>query len=168
MGDSMKKLWLLLALPIIAIDQWVKWWADTSLLGDYGAVSVSKPFIPGVELTYAQNTGAAFSLLSGGGARWFLTAVSTLAVVLIIIAVFKRWVGSLFGVISVSCVLGGAVGNLIDRAVQGYVVDMFAFTFIDFAIFNVADVFITVGGVCFALSAILEGRKKNAPVDENG
>jgi signal peptidase II len=161
----MKKFWLLLALPIIALDQWVKWWAagrmNYLLLGEH-------PFIPGVNLTYTQNTGAAFSLLSGGGARWFLVTVSSLAVALIILAVCKRWVERPFGVAALGCVLGGAAGNLIDRAYQGYVVDMFEFTFIRFAIFNVADVFITAGGACFVLYLLLEERRKkgsDAPLD---
>jgi signal peptidase II len=158
----MRKLWLLLALPVIALDQRVKWWAAEEFRR-----SSCRGLIPGIELTYAENTGAAFSLLSGGGARWFLVAVSTLAAAAIVVAVCKRWIGSLFGIISVSCVLGGAVGNLIDRVLNGYVVDMFAFTFIDFAIFNVADVFITAGGACFVLASLLEGRKKNAPMDTN-
>jgi signal peptidase II len=169
----MRKLWLLLAVPIVVLDQLVKWWVSPGIsecnhchAEDFFPISL----FPGIELTYAENTGAAFSLLSGGGAIWFLAAVSTLAAVLIIVAVCKRWIWSRFGVIAASCVLGGAVGNLICRVLRGYVVDMFAFTFVDFAIFNVADIFITVGGAGFVLSTILDAKKEtaNAPVDENG
>jgi signal peptidase II len=159
----MKKLWLLLAIPIVILDQWVKWWVSPGV-GEcnhcHAEDSFPISFFPGIELIYAENTGAAFSLLSGGGARWFLVAVSAAAVVLIITAVCKGWVKGLLGVISASCVLGGAAGNLIDRAVNGYVVDMFAFTFVNFAIFNVADIFITAGGVCFVLATVLESKKE--------
>jgi signal peptidase II len=161
-----RKLWLLLAVPIVALDQWVKWWVrwwPSGYLHD-------RSLLPGIRLTYTENTGAAFSMLDGGAARWFLVAVSSLAVIFIILAVCKRWIPGLFGIISISCVLGGAAGNLIDRASRGYVVDMFEFTFVNFAIFNVADVFITVGGICFCLRLILEMRKKepDAVVDEDG
>ena len=162
----MRKLWLLLAVPIAALDQWVKWWVKWWPL-EY---LHGRSFFPGIGLTYVENTGAAFSMLDGGAARWFLVVVSTLAAAAIILAVCKKWVAHLFGVISLSCVLGGAVGNLVDRAAQGYVIDMFAFTFINFAIFNVADIFISIGGACFCLHILLEMRKKgpDAGVDENG
>jgi signal peptidase II len=170
----MRKLWLLLAVPIVILDQWVKWWAEEKLIPVLPMWSsqipdMSRPFIPGVNLRYAENTGAAFSLFGGGGARWFLVAVSVLAVAAIILVVLKNWVNGTFGVITLSCVLGGAAGNLIDRAINGYVVDMFEFTFMRFAIFNVADVFITVGGSLFVLYVLIDEmkRKKNAPVDED-
>jgi signal peptidase II len=171
----MKQAWLLLSLPIILLDQAVKFWAKESLLASadpFNSRFMEPPpqsFIPGIQFTYAENTGAAFSLLSGGGARWFLTIISALAAAAIIYIVCKGWVTTVFGAISISCVLGGAVGNLIDRALRGYVVDMFEFTFMNFAIFNVADIFISIGGVCFCSYLLLEMRKvkKNAPVDKN-
>jgi signal peptidase II len=158
----MKKLWLLLAPPIVILDQLVKRWAAETL-----QYSPSRPFIPGVDLTYAENTGAAFSILSGPGARWFLVSVSTLAVIAIIAAVFKRWIDGLFGVVAISCVLGGAAGNLADRIFNGYVVDMFEFTFMRFAIFNVADIFITAGGIGFCIAVLLEARK-TPPLSRKG
>jgi signal peptidase II len=163
----MKKFWLLLSLPIIALDQWVKWWAVQSI----SPARLPRPFIPGVNLTYVENTGAAFSLFSGGWARWFLVAVSALAAAGIVFAVFKKWVERPFGIVTLGFVLGGAAGNLIDRVVNGYVVDMFEFTFVRFAVFNVADIFITAGGACFVLHMLLfETRKKadNALMDNNG
>ena len=172
----MKKLWLLLSLPIIALDQGVKFWAKETLLASGDPFSsrfmIPPPdsLIPGIAFAYAENTGAAFSILSGGGARWFLTIISALAAAAIVYIVCKDWVTSTFGIISISCVLGGAAGNLIDRALRGYVIDMFEFTFMTFAIFNVADIFISVGGACFCVYLLLEMRKvkKNAPVDKNG
>ncbi|MDR0293008.1 MAG: signal peptidase II [Oscillospiraceae bacterium] len=188
----MKKLWLLLAVPIVALDQWVKWWIGSRSVLFWLAetLPVTHRFIPGVDLTYAENTGAAFSIL--GSARWFLAATSALAAAAIVFAVCKGWVRRPLGIISISCVLGGAVGNLIDRLWRGTVIDMFEFTFVRFAIFNVADVFITAGGACFCLYLLLDARKSgaspreglepqdedrpsagseeldNAPVDENG
>ncbi len=164
---SLAKLWLLLALPIVALDQVVKRWISSVAEARFPQ-SIHYPFFPGVRLTYTENTGAAFSLF--GQARWFLVAASTLAAAAIILAVCRGWVRGRLGLVSISCVLGGAVGNLIDRALRGYVVDMFEFTFVSFAVFNVADIFITVGGACFCLYLILDARKKepDAAVDENG
>ena len=159
----MRRLWLLPAVPIAALDQWVKWWATENLLPKVvfsSQLHFTQPFVPGVDLTYVTNTGAAFSMLGGGAARWFLAAVSALAAAAIVVTVCKGWVTRPFGVISLSCVLGGAAGNLIDRVWQGYVVDMFEFTFVKFAIFNVADIFISVGGACLVLYLLLDARKK--------
>jgi signal peptidase II len=167
----MLKLWLLIALPIAALDQWVKRWAYDNLFVSPAQSWLPPPrtLIPGVDLVYVENTGAAFGLLGGGNARLFLIAVSALTAAAIVLAVCKSWICYPFSVISISCVLGGAIGNLTDRILQGYVVDMFEFTFIRFAVFNVADIFITVGGACFILSVLLdEKRKKDAALDENG
>ncbi|MCL2002559.1 MAG: signal peptidase II [Oscillospiraceae bacterium] len=172
----MKKYWLLLALPVIALDRWVKWWASDTMRSKVLLSSgrhYSEPFIPGVDLTYATNTGASFSFLAGGGSvsRWFLVGVSALAVGFIILAVLKNRVRHPLTIIALAALLGGAAGNLIDRVYAGYVVDMFKFTFVEFAIFNVADVFITVGGAAFViLYALLEAKKgePDAGLDQNG
>jgi signal peptidase II len=161
----MKKLWLLLAVPIIALDQWVKAWAVINIASRSYMPAYPDFFI--VKLTYAENTGAAFSLLGGGGARWFLVAVSSIAAAAIVLAVCRKWVDGTVAVAALGCVLGGALGNLIDRVRLGYVVDMFEFTFMRFAIFNVADVFITTGGACFVLVMLMGEmkRKKHAAMD---
>jgi signal peptidase II len=75
-------------------------------------------------------------------------------------ALVRRWPKTPLGTWSLCVVTGGALGNFIDRAVNGYVVDMFEFDFIDFAIFNVADVFITVGGILFCLYLLFVHEKK--------
>ncbi|MDR1669302.1 MAG: signal peptidase II [Oscillospiraceae bacterium] len=161
------KLWLLAALPAVALDQLVKRWV-TGLAEAREFLPLNYPFIPGVNLTYAENTGAAFSLLQN--ARWFLVAVSATAACVIVLAVCKGWIRGKLGLAGISCVLGGALGNLIDRLLHGYVVDMFQFTFVSFAVFNVADIFVTAGGLCFCIYLILEIRKKepDAPVDKDG
>ena len=167
-----EKLWLLLAVPVIVIDRLVKWWAGglfLALSGEYKNPVFLRPLIPGVDLLYARNTGAAFSSFSD--MRWVLVAVSTAAAIVIILIVCKSWVEPRrFSVISLGFVLGGAVGNLIDRAFLGYVVDMFEFTFVSFAVFNIADIFITAGGLCFCFFYIFYEKKrmKDARMDANG
>jgi len=70
-----------------------------------------------------------------------------------IIAILKKWVNTTAGIVCISFIIGGGIGNLIDRIVLRYVVDFFAFTFWgrDFAIFNVADIFVTVGTFLFVV-----------------
>ncbi|MEA5040185.1 MAG: signal peptidase II [Clostridiaceae bacterium] len=146
-------LWALIPLCIIAADQMVKQWAQNNLqqLG-------TLPLISGVfHLTYARNTGAAFSLLQG--ARWAFVLIGVLMVGLLIWALRAGWVRGLFGRLSVLFLVGGAVGNLIDRVRFGYVVDLFDFRLIHFAIFNVADSFITVGGIMLGIYLIFIDRR---------
>ncbi len=108
--------------------------------------------IPGVVgLRYAENTGMAFSLFSGR--PWLLGLVSA-AVILIGFLALRRYRLGTLARIAAMLMLGGALGNMIDRLFIGYVVDMFEFLFVDFAIFNVADAALTVGCALMAFSLI--------------
>ena len=96
-----------------------------------------------LHFTYAENRGAAFGMLSDQ--RWIFMVVSSIAIIglLIFLICFRpknRWVQ-----ISLAMIVGGGIGNMIDRILLGYVIDFIDFTLIDFAIFNVADSFVTVG-----------------------
>ena len=104
----------------------------------------SVPFIPGVlELTYVQNTGAAFSILRSH--TWLLTLTSAAVVLAVCWLIVRGFFKNALGRWAAVLVLAGGVGNLIDRAVFGFVTDMLKTTFIDFPVFNVADCCITVG-----------------------
>ena len=129
----------ILAAVMTALDQIVKYLVRAHIpLG--GAV----PFIPYLlELTYVQNTGAAFSLMRRH--TWLLTLISAAVVLAMCGLILKGSFKNRLGMFSAALVLAGGVGNLIDRAVFGFVTDMFKTTFIDFAVFNVADCCITVG-----------------------
>ena len=135
-------LYFIFSALIILADQFVKYIILQELpLGD------KITFIPGVlSITHVRNTGAAFSLLSD--MRWLLISLSSLSLVFIIVIMIVYDIG-VPGRIAIAAVLGGAVGNFIDRAFFGYVIDMFEFEFVRFAIFNVADCFITIGGIVF-------------------
>ena len=109
------------------------------------------PLMEGVfHLTYTENTGAAFSIFTGKSGL-----LAVLSVVVIILLIFflrqqsKTNAQNRLYLFSIAMIIGGAAGNLIDRAFLGYVIDYFDFTLINFAIFNVADCFITVGAVLF-------------------
>lgn len=146
-------LYALLAAVLVAADQLVKFLVRANIpLG--GEV----PFIPHVlKLTYWQNTGAAFSLLDQH--TWLLTIISALVSAFIILALVKRWVSHPVGRTFLAVVLAGAVGNLIDRLFLGYVTDMFQTIFMDFAIFNVADICVVLGGIAFCIYYVFFAEK---------
>lgn len=111
------------------------------------------PLIPGViGLRYAENTGMAFSLLSGQA--WLLGVLSAMLIVLGIVILRRYALGALASVAAM-LMLGGAVGNMIDRFFTGYVVDMLEMLCFRFAIFNVADAALTVGCGLMAFSLLL-------------
>ena len=121
---------------MIGLDQWVKWLAVTHLQN-----APDIPLVEGVfRLAYVENRGAAFGLLDGG--RWVFVVLT--ALVLCAIAVYfvrlpkTKQTRLLRAALIILC--GGALGNFIDRARQGYVVDMFYFHWFEFPVFNVADI----------------------------
>ena len=135
----------ILALLLVILDQVVKY-----LVLTYIPLGGQVPFIPYLlELTYVQNTGAAFSMLAEH--TWLLTLVSLVLSVLLAGAIWKNFFRHPLGKLCLTLLLGGAVGNLIDRAFRGFVVDMFNVLFMNFAVFNVADIFVVVGGIAAAL-----------------
>lgn len=142
-------LYAALAALLVGLDQLVKYLVLTYIpLG--GHVS----FLPHIlGLTYVRNTGAAFSMLDQH--TWLLTLVSLVMSLVLIWAVYKPLFRHPLGRLSLTLILAGAVGNLIDRALRGFVVDMFQVLFINFAVFNVADICVVVGGIAFALYYLL-------------
>ena len=137
----------LLFAALVALDQWVKWWVVTNIAYPGGT---TLPFIPHIlGLSHTRNTGAAWSILSDH--TWILTAVSVLAVLVILYVLVRRKIRHPWGVLSLAVVLAGAAGNLIDRVRLGYVVDMFQTLFMNFPVFNVADICVTCGGAAFVI-----------------
>ena len=146
-------LYMILTILLIVIDQAVKFLVRANIpLGE------GVPFLPHVlELTYVQNTGAAFSLLAEH--TWLLTLASVLVVIAMVIVLWKRVLTHPLGVVPAVLVLSGGVGNLIDRIAFGFVTDMFRTLFMDFAVYNVADICITVGAFWLA-AYVLFGYEK--------
>ena len=147
------KLWIYFALAntlLIIFDQYTKWLATVKLKG-----KSSYELIEGVfDFTYHENRGAAFSSLQGKG---LILAIGTIFVVLFLIYCYskiptgKRMVPlRLIFVLLIS----GAIGNMLDRFIRHYVVDFLNFELINFPIFNVADCYITISVVLFAIYAI--------------
>ena len=133
-----------LAAALVVLDQLVKYLVSANI-----PMGGSVPFLPYImDLTYVQNTGCAFSLLEEH--TWLLTIVSAVMSVLLGVALAKGFFKHPLGKVTLSLLLAGAVGNLIDRAFYGYVIDMFRTLFMDFAVFNVADICVVVGGIAAA------------------
>ena len=142
-------LYALLVAALVGLDQLVKYLVRANIpLGE------RVPFLPHIlQLTYYENTGAAFSLLENH--TWLLTLISLAASVVLVVVLVKRVFPHPFAMASLSVVLAGAVGNLIDRALLGSVTDMFQTLFMNFAIFNVADICVVCGGIAFCAYYLL-------------
>lgn len=119
----------------------------------------SIPVIKGVfNITYVKNTGASFGMMAG--ARWFFVAVTVILIAAVIYYAVKNKIIDKLFLVSASFVVGGGIGNLIDRIATGAVVDFFDFCLINFAIFNVADCFVVVGVILMAIYYIKEEKTK--------
>lgn len=135
-----------IAAVAILLDQLTKIWI-VGLTG--GIEGASLPVLPGVlDFTYVKNTGAAFGIFSG--ATWVLTVLTVIALAVLVFWVLKNKHKSLFFFISAGMVLGGALGNMIDRVFLGFVRDFIHFN-LPFAVFNVADAFVVVGAILLCI-----------------
>jgi len=149
--------WLSLALIILIADQFTK----ILILGYYkfgDSTTVTSFF----NIVRAHNTGAAFSFLAAasGWQRWLFTGIGVVAT-LFILYLLKKHAGQKLFCFALACILGGAIGNVIDRLLHGYVVDFLQFHWQNrwfFPAFNVADTAITVGAVGLILDELLRVR----------
>lgn len=132
---------VLLALALLALDQWVKHYITLTLpLGE------ARPLLPGlVELRTVHNYGAAWSSFSG--MRWLLVIATSCIVLLVLAVLVRRVIRHPLGVLAGCLIVSGGLGNILDRVRLGYVVDMFNFQFINYPVFNVADMCIVCGCV---------------------
>jgi len=136
------------AALVVILDQLFKHWIVINF-EEYEQMKL----IPGIiGLTHVPNRGAAFSILSNQ--RLLLICISFLAAIVLIFFLL-RYTEGFWGTLGLSAVLGGTVGNLIDRVFRGRVIDMFRPLFTEFAIFNVADIFLTLGFATFCIHFIV-------------
>lgn len=135
----------LLLAACIAGDQLLKYWVVRHL-----EIGQSAAFLPGlVRLTRLHNTGAAWGSFSGSTA--LLTAVTAVLLVAVAWLLLKKVIRHPLGLCAAMLVLGGGIGNMIDRICRGYVVDMFDLEFMSYPIFNLADCFVVVGVILGAV-----------------
>ncbi|WP_334469361.1 signal peptidase II [Arsenophonus sp. PmNCSU2021_1] len=151
--------WLWLTVVILIVDLGSK-----QLILNNFQLYESIPLMPYFNLAYAQNPGAAFSFLAdkGGWQRWFFALVAIVICVVLIVMMYRQSVNKKLSNIAYALVIGGALGNLCDRLVHGFVVD-----FIDFYVgdwhwptFNIADMAICLGAVFIILDSFINTDKK--------
>ena len=158
--------WLWLSFFVVLLDQ-----ATKALVVGAVKMKAAIPLLPFLDIVYLENEGAAFSLLhdAGGWQRWFFIILA-----LIVSVVLLMWLRRLRGseqivlAIGLSLVLGGALGNVIDRVWHSYVIDFIYFHWKDwyFPAFNIADSAITVGAGCLLLDAFYETGKAPKPAPD--
>jgi signal peptidase II len=152
-------VWLGMAALILLADQFTKvLMVSTYQLGE------GFPVTSFFNIVRVHNEGAAFSFLAqaGGWQRWFFTGLGVVATAGMVWMLKKHPGQKLFG-FAIACILGGAVGNVVDRVLYGYVVDFLDFYYagIHFPAFNVADCGISVGAACLVLDEVLRVRRGN-------
>ena len=149
--------WLALALVVLILDQFSK-----VLIMGYYLLGDGTRITSFLNIVRVHNTGAAFSFLAAasGWQRWFFTAIGVVAA-LVIVWLLRSHAGQKLFSFALSCILGGAVGNVLDRLMHGYVVDFMDFHWhsAHFPAFNLADSAITLGAACLILDELLRVRR---------
>ncbi|HEX5697599.1 MAG TPA: signal peptidase II [Rhodoferax sp.] len=149
--------WLGWAMLLLVADQFTK----VLILGYY-QLGDSTPVTSFFNIVRVHNSGAAFSFLAnaGGWQRWFFTAIG-IGAALLMVWLLKKHAGQTLFAFAIASILGGAVGNVIDRVLYGYVVDFLDFHWRGwhFPAFNVADSAITIGAACLILDELLRVRR---------
>ncbi|MDO4223249.1 MAG: signal peptidase II [Acinetobacter sp.] len=153
-------LWLGLSALAIVLDQWTKWLAET-----YLTFHEPVPVMPLLNWTLAYNTGAAFSFLStaGGWQQYFFVALASGMSLIFIFWLLRLSPKLVILPMALALILGGAVGNLIDRVTLGHVVDFIHVYWGDshFPIFNIADCAITLGAILLLIDSLFLESKRN-------
>jgi signal peptidase II len=153
--------WLWVSVAVVLLDQFSKLWADSAL-----ELHRSIELIPSLAIRKVYNSGAAFSFLgnASGWQRWFFIALALLVVIVLTVWLYRLQKNQLRMALALSLVLGGAVGNLIDRVLYGYVIDFIDVYYASWhwPTFNVADSAITVGAALLLLDAFTSHKKDEA------
>lgn len=153
---------VILILALVALDQWTKW-AVVQNIALYEKIPMISGFF---DLTYVQNTGAAFSMFEGMG-MWFFIILTVAALGAMVYFIVKNDNPGIE--LSVALIAAGALGNLIDRILYGYVRDFFLFYIFGspFPVFNVADICITVGFILLVFFMLKEDWDARKAVKQN-
>lgn len=151
-------LYAIIGMLVIIADQWIKFWVAGHIIVNEEVQTI----IPGIlSLVNVHNDGAAFGFLSGSGARIPFIILAGVFAVAVIIALATKLISGKLARWSIVLVTAGGLSNCLDRVIYGYVQDMFKFDFINFPVFNLADVFITVFAILFALAVIFGKTRKD-------
>ena len=154
--------YLLLVAVAIALNQWIKHLVETTL-----AFQEKVDLVPFLALFRTYNTGIAFSMLSSFGDTG-LIVVSLVVAAFVLYLATRTTPGQVIARVGFALIVGGALGNLIDRAVYGHVIDYILFhtPVWSFAVFNLADVFISVGAALVVLEEFIAWRREPKPSND--
>jgi len=161
-GKESSLRWLWITVLFLIADQVTKQWVINNM-----ALHQSFDLLPFFNITYAQNPGAAFSFLAdqAGWQRWFFTAIASIASVIFIVWLKRTPANQPLLAAALACMLSGAIGNLIDRTLYGYVID-----FLDFYIgsshwptFNIADSIIFIGAALMIIDSFKHDKATSSP-----
>ena len=142
-------IYILAIVLCVAADQALKLWILANL-----PLHETMPLLPGiVELRYIRNTGGGFSILTGH--TWLLAALTAVLMAVLGWMLVKKVFTHPLALWTLTLILGGGIGNLIDRVRLGFVVDMFNLQFMEYPVFNVADIFVVCGTIGFAVYYLL-------------
>jgi signal peptidase II len=158
-------MWLLVTLAVVVLDQWTKSLASSELV--YGrAVEI----LPVFNFTLLHNSGAAFSFLSdaGGWQRWLFVGISSVVSVVLFVWLVLLKPKDIIMAASLSLILGGAIGNLWDRVLLGYVIDFISVHYDNhyFPAFNIADSAISIGAGLMILDMIINPERDSKATDQ--
>ena len=147
---------------IVGLDQWTKWLVEKNL-----ALYEDYPSILGIfHITHTKNDGSAWGMLSGQ--TWLFILIMLLFIALIVVMIWKKWLSKKFEWVCLAAILGGGLGNMIDRIFKdGLVTDMICTDFISFPVFNVADCFVTCGCIALMVYVLFFDREKKPPQEKN-
>jgi len=146
-------LYAIVTVLILITDQWIKYWVSSNIVLSTG----SETLIPNVlDLVNIHNSGAAFSMFEGGDARWIFVGLAAVVVIALIVLLSRGVLSTRFTRWCAVLAIAGAIGNCIDRIMLGYVVDMFKVTFMNFAVFNFADIVLVVACALFIIYMIVD------------
>ena len=156
MKDRSLAIYAFVAVIGVVLDQWIKWLVETHL-----AMHEMVDILPFLALYRTYNTGVAFSMFSWVGDRG-LIAVSLAVIALVIYLALRSSPTQIIARTGFALIVGGAIGNLIDRAIHGHVIDYILFhtPVWSFAVFNLADAFISIGAVAVVLDEFFGGRRE--------
>lgn len=156
-------LYAIVGMLVIIADQYIKFWVQGHI-----AVNTAEEFIPGIlSLANVHNDGAAFGFLAGSGIRLPFIILAAVFAIVVILALATNLISGKLARWSIVLVTAGGLSNCLDRVLYGYVQDMFKLEFINFPVFNLADVFITVFAIIFALAVIFGKTRKDRDEDDD-
>ena len=164
-------LYAIVGMLVVILDQAVKYWVSNNIVVSTatnvpeGITTVIPDKLGLFSIVNVHNDGAAFSILSGGNARIYFIIITGVFVLAVIIALATNFISGRFGRWCMVIIAAGGIANCIDRVIYGYVQDMFRLDFMNFAVFNVADIFISVFGILFIIYLLFGGEKEEEELD---